>query len=35
MLLEKAVAKMFGGYHKINELTIADLLTMLLGCPKV
>ena len=35
MVLEKAVAKLLGGYHNIAEARISTLLNCLLGCPIV
>lgn len=35
MLLEKAVAKIVGGYHAINELSLAQLMSIIMSSPTV
>ena len=35
MLLEKAIAKLLGGYHHLAEATISTILNCILGCPIV
>lgn len=35
MILEKAVAKVVGGYHNIESISISKLLGIVLGCPIV
>lgn len=35
MLLQKAVAKSVGGYHIINQLSLAQLMSLLMGSPTV
>jgi|LakMenEpi03Aug12_release.lakeMendotaPanAssembly.Ray.scaffolds.fasta_scaffold216449_1 hypothetical protein len=35
MLLEKAVAKILGGYHVINELSLSQLMGVIMGAPSV
>jgi hypothetical protein len=35
MLLEKGVAKILGGYHIINELSISQLMGVIMGVPSV
>lgn len=35
MLLEKALAKVVGSYYALNETSIADIFSMLTGCPVV
>lgn len=35
MLLEKAIAKVLGGYHLINELSLAQLMSVIMGSPTV
>lgn len=35
MVLEKAVAKILGGYYRIAEASISTLMNTILGCPIV
>lgn len=35
MVLEKAVAKVVGGYHVVNELSLAQLMNIMMGSPTV
>jgi hypothetical protein len=35
MLLEKALAKVVGSYYALNETSIANIFSMLTGCPVV
>lgn len=35
MILEKAVAKIFGGYHKIAGANLATLMDVVMGYPTV
>ena len=35
ILLEKAFAKALGGYYKIEETHVSELISMMLNCPKV
>lgn len=35
MLLEKAVAKVLGGYHVLNEINLAQLMSILMSSPTV
>lgn len=35
MLLEKAIAKVVGGYHLINSLSLAQLMSVIMGSPTV
>lgn len=35
MLLEKAVAKILGGYQAINETNLAQLMNIIMGSPTV
>jgi len=35
MILEKAIAKIVGGYYELSQMTSGDLFRILTGCPIV